>query len=184
MKKFRRFLGHVCFILAVLLLGLLVFTTAGGKTPSIFGYRILRVVSSSMEPVIPEGTCILVKETKPDTLKTGDVITFVSSDPAIYGFYNTHRIFDIYETAQGETRYITKGDSNEYPDDYDVAPEQIVGKLVKEIPGGRWFGRLVGRLHERNIYFLVVILPLLLCLISYIWQLAEAIRDKGEEKEE
>lgn len=184
MKKAVKIIGNVCFVAVVALLGLLVFASAGGNTPSLFGYRVLRVVSGSMEPLIQEDTCILIRETDTDGLEVGDIITFVSTDPAIYGYYNTHRIYDIYEDAAGERCFITKGDSNEYPDAYDVTADRVVGVFRGELPGGRLLGALISKLHERNVYFLVVILPLLLCLISYVWQLGSSLIGKKQDKEE
>lgn len=181
MRKVVRIIGNICFIAAVVLLGFLVFAAAGGNTPSLFGYRMLRVVSGSMQPLIQENTCILIHETDAGELKVGDVITFVSTDPAIYGYYNTHRIYDIYEDAAGELCFVTKGDASDYPDAYDVTADRVVGRFVGEVPGGRLLGGLIGRLHERNIYFLVVILPLLLCLVSYVWQLGRSLSGKRRE---
>lgn len=184
MRKAVKITGNICFAAAVVLLGLLVFASAGGNTPSLFGYRVFRVAGGSMQPLIQENTCILVRETDTDELEVGDVITFVSTDPSIYGSYNTHRIYDIYENAAGERCFVTKGDANDYPDVYDVMADRVVGCFVGEMPGGPLLGSLIGWLHEKNIYFLAVILPLLLCLISYVWQLGSSLLGKKQDKEE
>lgn len=186
MKRIRWILGNLCFVAAVAALILYVFSVAQGNSPAIFGYRILRVVSSSMQPTIPDETCILIHEVEAETLKVGDIITFRSVDPVIYGYYNTHRIYDVYEDEAGGLHFLTKGDANEYPDDYEVLPEYIVGKYIKQIPFGKVLAKALNGLNNRYVYFLVVILPLVLCLISYVWQLLCYAwkKDEEEDKEE
>ena len=56
-----------------------------GKTASIFGYSVLKVVSGSMEPSIHEGDYIYIKRTDTDSLKAGDIISFYSQDDSIKG---------------------------------------------------------------------------------------------------
>ncbi len=41
------------------------------------GYRVFNIVSGSMAPEYNVGDLIYVKEVKPETVKVGDVITFV-----------------------------------------------------------------------------------------------------------
>lgn len=183
MKKLVKIVGNVFFAIVLVVLGFLVYTSVQGGSPSLFGYRMLRVISSSMQPEIDEGTCILIKSMDADELKVGDVITFVSTDPSIYGYYNTHRIYDIYENEEGIRCFVTKGDANDYPDAYDVTEDRLLGVYVREFPGGRALGSVISRLHERHVYFLVIILPLLLCLVSYVWQLGRAMGARRQEKE-
>lgn len=137
-----------------------------------------------MEPVISEETCIIIKEVELDTLKEGDIITFISTDPSIYGYYNTHRIYDSYLDAEGKMHFITKGDANEYPDDYEVTEDKVIGAYVRELPFGELLGKALSKLSNRNVYFLVVILPLLICLISYVIQFLNALFDKQKDEED
>lgn len=170
----------VMFIMCVCILGLL-----KGNAPAIFGYRILHVISGSMEPAIEVGSYIIIKETDANSLEIGDVITFVSEEPAIYGMYNTHRIYDICrDTYTDETLYITKGDAHETTDAYPVTEEQIVGKLVKVLPFGKSIGKLLSHLSNNYVYFGIVFIPLGICLISYIIQLLKALFGKDEEETE
>lgn len=184
MKKLVKIIGNLCFIAVLAVLGFLVLTTVRGDSPALFGYRMLHVISSSMEPEIQENTCILIRGVDADELEVGDIITFVSTDPSIYGYYNTHRIYDIYENDEGIRCFVTKGDANDYPDVYDVTEDRLLGVYVREFPGGRALGSVISRLHERNVYFLVVILPLLLCLVSYVWQLGRTLGTRRQEEEQ
>lgn len=175
---------NILLVLAVALLVIQVGAAAKGSTPSVLGYRVLRVISSSMQPAIPDQTCILIRSVPADSLEEGDVITYISTDPSIYGCYNTHRIYDKYTDNEGGLHFITKGDANEEPDVYEVLPERIVGKYLGEIPFGRYIGKGLNYLTDRRVYFLVIILPLLICMMSYIVQIVRTLMEDKEDEEE
>lgn len=183
-KTRKRGSGNSIFIIFILLACVFVFGLLKGNAPAIFGYRILHVVSGSMEPMIEEGCYIIIKEVSASKLQEGDVITFISEEPTIYGMYNTHRIYDIFEdTYTGERLFITKGDAHPEPDDYPVEVDQIVGKLVKVLPFGKTLGKLMTHLSNNHIYFVIVILPLVICLVSYVIQFFKALLEKENEEE-
>lgn len=184
MGKIKEVVQHILFVIAIVLVCFVVYTAAKGESFSVFGYRVLRVISSSMQPTISDETCIIIREVEPDALEVGDIITFISTDPVIYGYYNTHRIYDIYTGDDGVRCFVTKGDANPYPDDYDVTPDRLVGKYIREVPYGTVLGKALNHLRNRNVYFLVVMLPLLLCLLSYIYQLIQTLLDEKKDEED
>ena len=183
MKKFAAILRDIGFVFFTIFILFMIFLMSSGKHVSIAGYQVLRVLTSSMEPTISENTCIIIKKYPVDQLKVGDVITFTSDDPQIQGLYNTHRIHDIVE-ENGETLYVTKGDAFDAVDAYPVHQDQVAGIFVKELPGGRLLGKCFVALSDNRIYFLVIILPLMLCLMSYFWQIMGIFRKSDEELEE
>lgn len=182
MKKFLCVVRDVIFVLFILLICGTIFIMSTGKHFSIGGYQVLRVLTSSMEPAIAENTCIIIKECPVEELKVGDIITFTSDDPQIRGYYNTHRIHEIQED-NGETIYVTKGDHVANVDAYPVHQDQVAGIFVRELPGGRAIGKLFVALSDSRIYFLVIMLPLLLCLISYFWQIVGMVTGRYDEKQ-
>lgn len=186
MKKFLSILRDVGFVIFVIAICGMIFIMSTGKHFTIAGYQVLRVLTSSMELAIAENTCIIIKEYPVEQLKVGDIITFTSDDPQIQGYYNTHRIHEIVE-ENGETLYITKGDATDAIDAYPVQQDQVAGILVRELPGGRMIGKAFVALSDNKIYFLVVILPLTLCLLSYFWQIVGMVTgryDEGDEDDE
>lgn len=183
MKKFAAILRDIGFVFFSVFILFMIFLMSSGKHISIGGYQVLRVLTSSMEPTISENTCIIIKKVPVQDLKVGDVITFTSDDPQIQGLYNTHRIHDIVE-ENGETLYVTKGDAIDAVDAYPVHQNQVAGIFVKELPGGRLLGKCFVALSDNRIYFLVIILPLMLCLLSYFWQIMGMFRKSDEEDEE
>ena len=173
------------FIIVLLVVCVCIWGLLKGNAPAVFGYRILHVISGSMEPAIETGSYIIIRETESENLQIGDIITFISKEPAIYGMYNTHRIYDICkDTYTGETLFITKGDAHEDTDGYPVMKDQIVGKLVKVLPFGKSIGKLLTHLSNNYVYFGIVIVPLAICLISYIVQLVKTIFENEDEEKE
>ena len=154
-----------------------------GNTVSIAGYRVLRVLTSSMEPTIVGNTCIITKDVDVDELKVGDIITFISEDPTIYGYYNTHRIHEIVE-EDGARKFVTKGDNSSEVDPYMVSESNVVGIYVKELPGGRLIGKAFVALSDNKVYFAVIIIPLVLCLISYFWEIVGMVTGRYSDEED
>lgn len=182
-KSIKKKAGDLVFFFIMLLFCVCIIGLIRGNAPAVFGYRILNVISGSMEPEIETGSYIIIRETDSDELVVGDIITFISKEPAIYGMYNTHRIYDICkDTYTGETLFITKGDAYEETDAYPVHENEIVGKLVKVVPFGKNIGKMISHLSNNYVYFGIIIVPLLICLISYVVQLFRTIRENDIEE--
>ncbi len=62
MKRVLSFAGNIIFVAVVLYLCYFIIQAAQNQSPDVFGYRMLRVMSDSMEPVFGSGDCIIVKE--------------------------------------------------------------------------------------------------------------------------
>ncbi|HIU76967.1 MAG TPA: signal peptidase I, partial [Candidatus Pelethocola excrementipullorum] len=95
--------------------------------PTALGYKSMAVISGSMEPDIPVGAVVIVKEVMPKTLKTGDVITYQISE----GTMVTHRINRIDKDKE---EIVTKGDANDVADANPVTYDRVVGKMAACIP--------------------------------------------------
>ncbi len=180
MRRLANFIEIVLLILMILLCYVSI-SSARGNVPYIAGYRVLRVISNSMKPTIKDGTCIIIQKVDAQDVQVGDIITFVSNDPQIKGFYNTHRVYEIQEDEiSHEPIFVTKGDANDYPDAYTVDASQVVGRYVKELPFGKQIYDVTMFLSQQTTYFIIVIFPLMLCLLSYLRQLMKAIAGKKE----
>jgi len=84
---------------------------------SIFGFRLLRVASGSMEPTLPINSLILIKECK--DYNENDIVTFKDNDS-----YTTHRILQAKQYS-----FITKGDANTTLDD-EISKDDVIGKVI------------------------------------------------------
>ena len=120
LKKVCGFLSTVLLIIMLLLAGVLVL-------PPLLGCKNMAVLSGSMEPKIGVGALVVARETEPEHLKAGDVITYhLSGDTLV-----THRIIEV-NTA--EKNVLTQGDANDIPDGAPVPYEKIVGKVLFSVP--------------------------------------------------
>ena len=100
------------------------------RIPDVAGYSIFRVSTGSMEPSIPTGMYILVKKVDPETIQTGDIITFYSEDPSIYNYPNTHRVVSRWMEVSGEMMFETRGDANYINDKLLVPESRIIGQVL------------------------------------------------------
>ena len=85
----------VLVIAAAIVILCMVLFTEPGKPPNIFGFTMLRITTGSMEPTYATDTLLVVKKTDPKEIMEGDVISFYSTDPALEGAVNTHRVVAI-----------------------------------------------------------------------------------------
>lgn len=146
---------------AVVILCLVVFTKQG-EVPNIGGYTVFRITTGSMKPSYDTDTLILVKKTDPSEIQVGDVISFYSSDPALDGAVNTHRVTKIEQDGT-EWKYTTKGDANNVPDQYGTDSEALIGKVVAS---SLILGKLARLVSNPLIFIPVILIPLAVILIG------------------
>lgn len=126
--------AFICVILSVILLSNLIIIVKGAlnpeRPPSAFGVTSMIVLSGSMSGDAPDhievGDLIITKSVDPETLKVGDVITYMEQGTTAV----THRIIGINDDGS----FKTKGDANNAEDREPVLPEKIVGKYIFRIP--------------------------------------------------
>ena len=72
-----------CSLIGTLMLLVVIAAALPLTVPNFMGYDVYNVVSGSMEPTIPIGSIIYVKDTDPADIKSGDIIAFKSGDSVI-----------------------------------------------------------------------------------------------------
>lgn len=111
-------------LLAVILLSLPL------AVPRAFGYQPYTVVSGSMEPSIPVGSLVFVKNKNPLEIADQEVAAFYKNgDP---GTIIVHRVMD-NDTASG--LLTTKGDANPEADFEPVPYSDCIGTVAKSFAG-------------------------------------------------
>ncbi len=97
-----------------------------------FGVRFMAVKTPSMEPELPVGCLVAVKQVEFDEINIGDDITYVFDNSSTTV---THRVIDIDEKG-----YITtKGLSNNTAD-APISYDNVVGKVIFSVNYvGKWF---------------------------------------------
>lgn len=170
----------VLVIAAAVVVLLTVVLTKPGKAPQIGGYTVLRITTGSMEPEYKIDTLILVKNVEPDTIKSNDVISFYSKDPALDGAVNTHRVVEV-EKDGDHWSYTTKGDANNVVDAYTVDAKYLIGKVVAS---SLVLGKLARLVSNPLIFIPIILIPLAIILISNIVKTAKLANTLAQEEEE
>lgn len=123
MKVFSR----ICSILSTLIILCFAVVAVLLIVPMIMGCKNMAVLSGSMEPGIPVGSVVFVKETDVNSIEAGDIITYRLSGETMV----THRVVTVDQENQ---QFITKGDANETEDANPVAFSDVVGKEWFHVP--------------------------------------------------
>lgn len=181
-KILRTIINILSVIMIVFALFVLVSVvmTKPGQAPSVLGYSSFRVLSGSMEPTIRTDSMILVKNTPASQIVPGDVISFYSSDPALGGSVNTHRVVAV-ETLNGVRIFQTKGDANVIPDEYPVSAHDLIGVVVFS---SYFMGRLVRLLSNPLVFIPVIMVPLLALLTLNMVKTVKLAKIAAKEEEE
>lgn len=180
LKKIGNIIFWVVLGIIVLYSAIALFSTDDGVT-KFFGRTGLTVQSESMTGTFNKGDLIIINtDFNVDDLKVGDVITFempVTVDDQIVWIYNSHRIVDIQEDANGNLHFFTKGDNN--PDwDTDPTSEAYVlgvwhdGDTVIPKIGGIIDG-VVGFLKSPTGFLIFIVLP---CFAFLVYEIVRFIR--------
>lgn len=177
---------NILFLLFVILFLYVFITIYRGGVPKFFGYSFLRVISSSMEPVISQGDLIIAKEAEGEDIGKGDIITFYSRDPYLKGLLNTHRVVDVIPRGEesGEREYVTKGDANAREDYYNAWQSDLIGKYRAKLPGGRLLVRMIYTMQNKLLYFCVMVFPILVCFFYSLYSVVRILIDSQEEMDD
>lgn len=181
-KVFYTLINVVSVLIIIAAVGVLiiVFMTKPGETPSIGGYMALRVTTGSMAPTYDVDTLIVVKKTDPSKVKEGDVISFYSSDPALNGAVNTHRVVAVKQ-ENGHYTYQTKGDGNNAIDPYEADGDYLLGTVVAS---SLFLGKLVRLVSNPLIFIPVIIIPLAVMLLANLIRTISYAKQIAREEEE
>lgn len=172
-------LAVVVIVVAFLVLLRTVFTPAG-QIPTFGGYGVMRTLTGSMEPEIPVHSLIVVKEVDPSDLAVGDVITFHSTDGALEGSLNTHRITGVSDQG-GSLAFRTKGDANAAEDADLVPAANVVGRVVFVSAG---LGVVVSLLTNPLVFFPFIVVPLIVLAVVEVVRVVKATREVARAEEE
>lgn len=138
-------------------------TTFNRNDRDLFGYKMYIVNSDSMAKTdFDAGDLILVKEVNPNTLKVGDIITFMSQNTESFGETVTHKIRKLTTDADGNPGFVTYGTTTDVDDQTIVTFPYILGKYESHIPG---LGHFFNFLKTTPGYFVCIFIPFMLIII-------------------
>ena len=154
----------------------------------IFGYRAYIVLTDSMSATdFNAGDLVLVKQTDVNTLKAGDIITFISQDSENFGDVVTHKIREVTRDSQGELAFVTYGTTTGVDDATLVTGPYVLGKYELAIP---MVGTFFNFLKTPQGYILCIFLPFMLlivyqgvnCVRLFRWYKGEQMEQMAEER--
>ncbi len=96
--------------------GLMVVT--GSESP------IVVVLSGSMEPAFHRGDLLFLTNYESEDIRVGEIVVFKVEGRDIP---IVHRVLKLHEKADGEVKFLTKGDNNSVDDRGLYAPGQVSG---------------------------------------------------------
>lgn len=186
MKKAWNVISNLLIgLLAVVAVCMMIFTVVSVTTfdrsdRSIFGYRMMVVLSDSMSATdFKAGDLIFVKETDPKTLKEGDVIAYTSQDSANYGTTVTHKIRRAATDEEGNPGFVTYGTTTGVDDPAVVTWQHILGQYRMKLPG---VGTFFSYLKTVPGYLLFILIPFVILILFQGAGCVRAFREYREEQ--
>ncbi|MBF0988060.1 MAG: signal peptidase I [Clostridiales bacterium] len=146
--KVLKTLGQV--VLFVILIFFILLNILSMNNKSLFGFRIYRVISGSMQPALQIGDVIIIK--KANNYAEKDIITYDNGLTTI-----THRI----KSINGD-EIITEGDANDAPDK-PITKDRILGKYFFRISTFSVFSIM---LTGKTVYLIMVLVLFAILLFA------------------
>jgi len=184
-KVFQKIWG----IIKALVVVLMIFITVSlfvmklmGDTPTIFGFNFYYIVTESMEPDLEVGDVILSKEVSDySSLEVGDVVTYKGEVGSYANKLITHQIIEIKDDDPNNIIFVTKGTNPKSPIDPEISQDQIVSKMIFEVP---LLGKLMQLINKPIGFILLIVLPLSIFLFIEIKNFIFTLKSKDDDEEE
>lgn len=130
---------------------------------NVLGYKFFIVESDSMAATdFAAGDVAVIKETDVETIKKGDIISFVSQDSENYGHIITHKVKEIIKDADGKPAFITYGTTTGATDPSVVTSKNVVGEYKFSIPKA---GHMFKFLKTPSGYIFCILIPFLILIL-------------------
>ncbi len=145
------------------------------KVPTVFGYKILQVMSGSMTGEFETGDTILIKAVNNENqLNIGDVVTYKVEKNTLV----THRIVNITK-EKNNIKYTTKGDANNTNDKEKIDFSDIEGKYICKVI---IIGKLISIMKNPFGMALIFTIPIIAIILIIIKEKKEILK-KNMRKE-
>ena len=166
----------ICYYTLLAILISLALLFIGSMIPIPGNYKMMTVLSGSMEPAIKTGSIVVSKSF--NNYKIGEVITFQLS--SANKTPTTHRIAEM-EVIEGNPLYTTKGDANNAVDREEVRKEQIIGKVVLNIP---FLGFAVNFVKKPIGFLLIIIFPAGIIILDEVKKIFKEVKKKKKKEKD
>jgi len=178
LKIVLKILYQILIILCVVLTIIILLQKVTNSNRTIFGYRIFRVITGSMEPEYDIGVVVICKEIPINDIKIGDDIVYLGQYGDYSGKIIMHDVVGIDKDENNNSiNFHAKGLHNASIEDPQIKPNQIFG-VVKFQSG------ILTKLYElaTSIYSAFIIITIL--VINVFISFKTSGKNKMQELEE
>lgn len=169
-RKIGKIFYGLIFVVLIAIFAVIAISTV--KLPG--NYKFLVVESGSMEPAIKKGAVVIIRPQK--DYKINDIITVAeSANPKVS---LTHRIVGI-EKSDGNTSFITKGDSNNAPDTEKRLKQNVLGSVASSVP---YIGYLVAFAKTKEGLIFLIVIPVTMIIYSELINIKNEFKKLIEER--
>ena len=171
----KRFIYWLIILLAVTVTvyTVLFITTSESNGHTFFEYKLYVVQTDSMSKTdFKAGDLIISKEVDINTIREGDIITFVSDSFESYGKTVTHKVRNVTKDINGNRAFETYGTTTGYSD--SALATKVLGKYVGKISG---FGKVVSFLRIPIVYMTCVFIPITITIIYQLINIFKTLKN-------
>ena len=179
-EKIFNFLQNLLFILSILICSFILAQKLIFKENGVFGYRTYVIITSSMKPYLEIGDVIVIKKVPFNSIKEGDIVTYLGKESDFKGKIVTHLVKSVIKDEEGKYIFYTKGNLTNMVDPA-VYEEQIYGKLVYRM----YLISLISKLIRSKFGFVILIfIPLVIILVRQLYSIKKEVKNGKNETEE
>lgn len=172
---------QILIIICVILTIIIILQKVTNSNKTIFGYRIFRVVTGSMEPEYDIGEVVICKEVDSKDIKVGDDIVYLGQ----YGEYNgkiiMHEVTTIERDENNNLNFHAKGLHTASVEDPQIGTSQIFGVVILK---SKILTVLYGLATSVYSAFIIITILVLNVFISFKFSGREKVKQLNEENEE
>ena len=178
LKIILKILEQILIILCVILTIIIVMQKVTNNNKTIFGYRIFRVITGSMEPAYDVGTVIISKQMSANEIKVGDDIVYLGEYGEYSGKIIMHEVIAIDKDENGNNvNFHAKGLHNSSVEDPQIKANQIFGVVKVN-------SKILTILYElaTSPYSAFIIITILVLNVFVAFKFSKKPKNKEEEE--
>lgn len=126
-KILLKIIYQLLIIMCLILTIIIVLQKVTNSNKTIFGYRIFRVITGSMEPQYDIGQVVICKEVEPQNIKIGDDIVYLGTFGEYNGKIIMHEVTGIDRDENNDLNFHAKGLHSASVEDPQIKASQIYG---------------------------------------------------------
>lgn len=178
LKVILKILEQILIIFCVILTLIIVMQKVTNNNRTIFGYRIFRVITGSMEPAYDVGTVIISKQMSANEIKVGDDIVYLGEYGEYSGKIIMHEVIAIDKDENGNNvNFHAKGLHNFSVEDSQIKANQIFGVVKVN-------SKILTLLYElaTSPYSAFIIITILVLNVFVAFKFSKKPKNKEEEE--